>query len=375
MTRLTAREACLRLGLIALLVPSCSASTGDANRSSASPVGTERPADDDCEDTFPVDTLPANDDIHMGVHIPNEAALPDLLSETGLYADITDKAVHPALRQYRPEFQLWSDGADKERWIYIPECDTVDTSDMDSWSVPVGTRLFKEFSLDGQRIETRLVERIGAGPRDFAFASYLWNEDESEATKLGPEGLQNALGTTHDVPSKAQCFMCHGSYAYGGGVPSRALGFSAIQLTHAESGIDLAELETAGAISSAPITAPSIPGTEEDRAALGYLHANCGNCHNGSSDRVPQVDLSFWLDHDLDSVEDSDAWRTAVGQPTKLFKDQHVTGRIVPGDPSHSAVLYRMSLRGNPGQMPPIASEMPDPEGLAIIEEWIGGME
>jgi len=64
-----------------------------------------------------------------------------------------------------------------------------------------------------------------------------------------------------------------------------------------------------------------------------------------------------------------------VGQPTKLFKDQHVTGRIVPGDPSHSAVLYRMGLRGNPGQMPPIASETPDTEGLAIIEEWIGGME
>ena len=373
--RLTPRETRSWLGLAIALLTSCSTPGDESPRSSATALHGERPADDDCEDTFPADTLPENDDIHMGVHIPNEAALPDLLSETGLYADIGDKEIHPAVRYFRPEFQLWSDGAEKERWIYIPECDSIDTSDMDSWSVPVGTRLYKEFLVDGQRIETRLIERIGTGPRDFAFASYLWSEDETEATKVAPEGLQNAHGTSHDVPSKAQCFMCHGSYAYGGGVPSRALGFSAIQLTHADSGLDLAALETAGALSSAPITAPSIPGTAEDRAALGYLHANCGNCHNGSSDRVPQVDLSFWLDHDLDSVEDSDAWRTAVGQPTKLFKDQHVTGRIVPGDPSHSAVLYRMGLRGNPGQMPPIASETPDTEGLAIIEEWIGGME
>ena len=55
---------------------------------------------------------------------------------------------------------------------------------MDNWDVPVGTRFFKEFSLDGKRIETRIISRIADGPRDFAYASYLWNASETEATRV-----------------------------------------------------------------------------------------------------------------------------------------------------------------------------------------------
>ena len=74
---------------------------------------------------------------------------------------------------FTPQFELWSDQADKSRWVYVPECDAIDTSDMDDWSLPVGTRLWKEFVVDGKRVETRLLERIGAGPHDFVFAAYV----------------------------------------------------------------------------------------------------------------------------------------------------------------------------------------------------------
>ena len=113
------------------------------------------------------------------------------------------------------------------------------------------------------------------------------------------------------------------------------------------------------------------PGADVAQAALGYLHANCGNCHNDTSDRVPQVDLSLWLETDLSAVTDSAAWRTAVDEPSTLFNDQHVSGRIVPGDPDASAVLYRMGQRGNPAQMPPLASAVVDEDGLAVVRAWI----
>jgi hypothetical protein len=300
---------------------------------------------------------------------PNEDALPDTLSETGLYSDIASKTIASEMLQYVPQFQLWSDGADKARWAYIPDTKQVDTDNMNDWSVPVGSRFFKEFSLDGRRIETRLIERVGEGPRDFAFVSYLWNDEETEATKVGPQGLVMALGTNHDVPSKLQCLRCHGTHPLGGGRPSRMLGFSAIQLSHDDAGLALSDLARR---MTTPLETPyTVPGDPKTQAALGYLHANCGNCHNGERDRIPQVDLSFWLNVEHTRVEETDAWNTAVSQANTIFNDQHVIGRIVPGNAEESAVIYRMSQRNNTAQMPPLATKMADETGIDAVTEWI----
>ena len=74
----------------------------------------------------------------------------------------------------------------------------------------------------------------------------------------------------------------------------------------------LDDLVAAERLSEAPALAPTIPGDAVAQAALGYLHANCGNCHNASEDRVPQVDLNLWLDVGVTSVEETGAWLTAV---------------------------------------------------------------
>jgi hypothetical protein len=300
---------------------------------------------------------------------PNEEALPNTLSETGLYSDIAAKTIASEMLHYVPQFQLWSDGADKARWAYIPDGMRVDTEDMNDWSVPVGSRFFKEFSLDGRRIETRLIERVGDGPRDFAFVSYLWNDDETEATKVGPEGLAMASGTNHDVPSKLQCLRCHGTHPLGGGRPSRMLGFSAVQLSHDDASLALSDLAER---MTTPLETPyTVPGDPKTQAALGYLHANCGNCHNGERDRIPQVDLSFWLNVEHTTEEETDAWKTAVSQANAIFNDQHVIGRIVPGNAEESAVIYRMSQRNNTAQMPPLATKVADETGIDAVTEWI----
>jgi len=317
-------------------------------------------------------TLPDHSD-HPGHHAtgpdPMESALPRRLSDTILYEDIANKEVHPALQAFTPQFELWSDGAAKQRWVWVPECEPIDSADMDDWQLPVGTTLFKEFSLDGKRIETRIIARIGPGPRDFAFASYLWNEAESDANLVEPEGHPDARGTPHDIPSKAECLRCHGSYAYGGGRPSRALGFSALQLAHDDAALQLDALEL-----THPVPAIEVPGDPTERAALGYLHANCGHCHNDTADRVPHVDLNLSLSVDTLEVTGSEAWLTAVDRPNTLFNDQHVSGRVVSGDPQASAVWVRMQARGSVAQMPPVGSEIADSAGLAAVRAWIEGL-
>src|SRR5687767_5270313 len=43
------------------------------------------------------------------------------LSETGLYADLATRSVAPDNLEFRPAHQLWSDNADKHRWLKLPE--------------------------------------------------------------------------------------------------------------------------------------------------------------------------------------------------------------------------------------------------------------
>jgi hypothetical protein len=146
---------------------------------------------------------------------------------------------------------------------------------------------------------------------------------------------------------------------------------SALQLSHAGEGLTIDSLVAQGRLSHPPRAAITVPGDAATQQALGYLHANCGNCHNDTADGVKQVDLDLWLGSDHNSVQDTPTYLSAVGKPNQIFNDQHVTARIVPGDPSKSAVSYRMGQRGNNAQMPPLASQLIDTSGQSVVDAWI----
>ena len=123
----------------------------------------------------------------------------------------------------------------------------------------------------------------------------MWNEEQTEAFKVSAEGMIDVLGTQHDIPSWKQCVECHGSAEQGGGRPSRGLGFSAIMLSEVTEGLSLQELVEQNILSAEPEGPVFIPGDEISRDALGYLHINCGTCHNQSEDGLPQFDMNLWL--------------------------------------------------------------------------------
>ena len=102
---------------------------------------------------------------------------PETLSATGLYSDIGTLTLAADVREYEPTYALWSDGAEKRRWIRLPPGTKIDTSDMDHWSFPVGTKIWKEFQFAGKRVETRLIYRFGPGDDDFIYAAYVWDGD------------------------------------------------------------------------------------------------------------------------------------------------------------------------------------------------------
>src|SRR5690348_7403123 len=187
--------------------------------------------------------------------------MPAKLSQTPLYKDIAQKTVTDGTIEFAPANPLWSDAAEKYRWIQLPSGAQIDSTDMDHWVFPVGTVFFKEFDLDGKRLETRMIWHVadtGNRETDYLVGAYVWDDSETDAT-FEKDGAQDIRGTDHDAPAADTCWRCHVGEA------GHILGFSALQL---------------GDTSTWPLTVQPGAMFAAPNAALGYLHANCGHCHN-----------------------------------------------------------------------------------------------
>ena len=293
------------------------------------------------------------------------------LSETGLYADIATKTVAPDLVAFTPTWRLWTDGAVKRRWVSLPPGATIDTSDPDRWVFPVGTRFFKEFAApDGTLLETRLVERIAATgdpARDYWLGAFAWRDDDSDADFV-PDGVPDTRSTAHDIPSADRCHTCHN------GETGRILGFSEVQLAGEGDGLRLADLVAGGRLSDPPAGWSRGPVDPVRDAGIGYLHANCGHCHNPEGSARPDTDLDLRLRATDRDPTDAGAYRTAIGHPLFRFASDTVVGWVVPGDPDRSGLLYRMSRREPRVSMPPIGTENVDAEGVERVRAWIASL-
>jgi hypothetical protein len=309
--------------------------------------------------------------------LPSEVSAPPLLSATGLYSDIGTKTLAPYVREFTPQYPLWSDGAVKTRWIYLPECNgPIDNTDQDVWDFPVGTRMWKQFEVSSQLMETRMIHRHGAGPKDFVFAAYQWRADDSDADHV-PSGFEDVKGTEHDIPDEVQCERCHGGTPLRGGTPSRYLGFDAIQLSHSGAGVNMASLSADGLLTSPAPNGFTIPGTTVEQAALGIFHDNCGNCHNDTADGIVNVMFNMRAKTGDTNVAMTGVYTGVVNQLTTLFQGQGCNYRVAGLDVADSCVHFRMSERGtdmtpNAAQMPPFGTDVVDATGLAAVEAWIG---
>lgn len=367
-----------------LCVPCLLFVIGCGSTSTAKPDGGDDPAADAASLDAAIDAAIADARPPMidAVPVVYDAGPPDAmpmmpayttLSQTGLYANIANKTIAAGIREFAPRYELWSDGAVKRRWIYLPPGAQIDTTDMDEWRFPVGTKVWKEFANDDSgfiRLETRLIERWGPNVSDWWMGAFVWNPAESDATYLA-DGATDVRGTQHDVPAANQCMSCHA------GAADRLLGFSAVQLSY-NAAVNLTSLASDGVLSDPPPggTTYPVPGNTTESDALGYLHANCGHCHS------QEQNLACYATTGLDlrvrttdtSVTTTGAYVTAVDQPLTLFMGGGLTHRIVSGSPSSSGVRFRMNARGNAAQMPPQFTEVVDTAGIAIIDAWINAL-
>lgn len=305
---------------------------------------------------------------------------------TGLYADAATRALAADVKPYEPALEFWSDGADKSRFLYLPPGTKIDITDFDEWSFPNGTKLWKEFKVGGKRIETRLYMKKDGGWRHTA---YRWNDAETEATrKDAGETIAFSGKPPYEMPSTGQCDVCHN------GRKEPVLGVDAVSLgLPGATGVTLATLAAEGRFSATPpATSITIPNDTSTKAApaLGWLHANCGACHNANPGAGAMFTSLFFLlrasqlvpDGGTPLVEDLDAYKTAVNQVSnKQNVDAGVPWvRIVPGDVAASLVADISGRRvpvGTPpdqSQMPPLVTRVVDTQGHKLLTDWIAAI-
>jgi uncharacterized repeat protein (TIGR03806 family) len=296
--------------------------------------------------------------------------IPTLLSQTGCVS--ASNATQPAvgLIPYNTNAPFWSDGADKQRWLAVPNGTSITPQTPGRWTPPNGTVLVKNFKLNNQLIETRLLMRHPDGV--WAGYTYEWNAGQTDATRvLG--GKSKTIGSqTWVYPSESDCLQCHTQVA------GRTLGLETAQLngnlTYPATGRTANQITTLNTIgllspniSGTPASLPAYfdphgtAGTIEQRARA-FLHANCSQCHQPNGPTPVALDLRYTVP--LAS--------TGTCNATPTSGDLGITNAkvIAPGAPDSSVLLSRINRRDTYA-MPPLGSKLVDTASVAVVRQWI----
>ncbi len=344
----------------------------------------------------------------------NQAAIaaerpPELLSAYRFFRDASARTPNERVTPYDLNTPLYSDGALKFRYVYIPAGQQAQYREDGVFEFPVGTVLIKTFAFAADMrqptenvrfLETRLLIRRAEG---WLAYPYVWNEAQTEA-RLSSIGANVPVNFTNEegkaialewaVPNRNQCKACHdlageltpiGPSARNLNRTSDGEAFSpwnpdgaSVQIPRSEP-IQVNQLDswtTNGLLAGAPHgeAAPSVPQAFDPRAPLelrarAYLDVNCAHCHNPQGPaHTSGLDLR-WSQHE------PIAWGVgkrpvAAGRGSAGFEFA-----IEPGHPERSILLHRLRSTDPGVMMPEIGRQLVDERGAALIEEWIARMD
>lgn len=300
--------------------------------------------------------------------------IPTQLSDWGCFqaGDVTRLSSN--VIPYDVNTQLWSDNADKGRFMAIPDGTSIDIDDQGRLQLPVGSVVGKNFVLDDRIIETRLLLHYQQ-PHGWKGYSYEWNDAQTEASLLVTAKDKEINGQIWHYPSRAECDACHTPVA------GFTLGPEIAQLNksfiYPETGINanqLITLESIGGLSrplsdaekSTALYALDNTAYSAERRARSYLHANCANCHQPGGPGGGDMDLRMATPLSEAGICDTAPFGDTLGLIHPVI--------VSPGNSDQSILVLRMEDTGM-HRMPPVASSIVDTEALAVIRQWIDQLD
>jgi uncharacterized repeat protein (TIGR03806 family) len=316
----------------------------------------------------------------------------DKLSDYGFFkGKMSDLTPAEEVMPYQLNMPLFSDYAEKMRFVRLPSGTTASYAPKDVFDFPQGTILIKNFyyfndfkdqSKGRFILETRLLIHQEEG---WVAMPYIWNEEQNEAflevagdtkqiTWKDEKGKKQVLD--YAIPNVNQCKGCHlkagkmapiglvarqlnGDFEYAEGKANQLLKWQ-------EKGI-LSTLPDIAQVGKVPTWAIQNDGDINSRARA-WLDINCAFCHNPEgAASTSGLFLEYYQEN-----------KTALG----ILKTPVAAGKgsgnrqysIVPNQPDKSILVYRIESIDPSVMMPEIGRKTVHKEGVALIREWIKQM-
>jgi uncharacterized repeat protein (TIGR03806 family) len=330
---------------------------------------------------------------------PEPVALAALLAETPapsldayrLFTDDCGRHPNAGLTPYALNTPLFSDYAEKTRYLYLPPGTKARYRATGALDLPVGATLVKTFAYpaDFRRpdekvrfLETRLLIHRKAG---WTALTYVWNAEQTHAVlKRAGARLDVSFVDAHGVerqvdyavPNANQCKECHSLSKRIAPIGVKARNLNGVfpyatgpenQLAHwTRTGV----LQGAPAPEKAPRTAvwdnPAEPLEARGRA---YLDGNCAHCHNA---RGMASNSGLFLD-----LEETNPALIGVGKrPVAAGRGSGgLEFAIAPGQPDASILVHRMASTEPGVMMPELGRSLVHEEGLALVRDYIAKMQ
>lgn len=284
---------------------------------------------------------------------------------------------------YKPESELFSDYAQKNRFVWMPKNQKATyVNDYSILELPIGAAVIKNFYYNnvqpsnGTRIiETRIMIRKTQG---WIYAEYVWNEEQTEAY-LNLQGSTTNVtwienGTTKSInyviPSELQCASCHtiASSAKPIGIKPQNLNykltFSDGSKNQLKKWIEVGYLEN-----NLPNSITSVVNYKDTSKPLevrvrSYFDSNCAHCHQDGG-YASFFNLKFAFNETVDQKK-----MGVCVSPNHLIPG--VEGRIIkPGNVNQSLLYYRISTVDPSFRMPFLGRTVVQEETAQLVAQWI----
>lgn len=314
---------------------------------------------------------------------------PKKLSEWRLFT-----AAQPALKPnagvvpYDLNTSLFSDYAGKHRFVWMPAGTAAEYREDGPFEFPVGTVLAKTFTFPAARsgdaerlIETRLLVHSKTG---WVALPYIWDANQRDAAlQLVPDPVPihstDTAGKLHDfnyvIPNANECRECHDNNKVLQPIGPKARNLNKDFAYESGTENQLAHLARVGYLRGLPPMQSAWPKAAKwddpsaplDARARAYLDNNCAHCHQpGGQAGYTGVDFR-WSQVDL-------AQQGLCKSPNSAGFVGALRYDIVPGDPDHSILIFRLESTAPKVSMPALGRDVVHVEGVQLLRQWIASL-
>lgn len=306
-----------------------------------------------------------------------EAVPAPKLADYGLFADVSGRVPAPGVTLYTLNTPLFSDYAEKFRYVWMPAGQAASYGPTGVLQLPVGSVLAKNFAFPVdfrasgvglKLVETRLLVRRADG---WVPLSYVWNDAQTEAVLkragmrvpvqfIDAKGVPRAID--YAVPNTNQCKQCHQQ-----GEAVTPIGPTAANLND---GAQLQRWAKAGRLSGLPAAVPRLARWDDAAQpvaarARAYLEVNCGHCHSRAG-FASNSGLYLQADETVPAHQGINKRPVAAGRGSggRSFS-------IVPGQPDASILVHRMESNEPGVMMPQFGRTVVDEAGVALVRAYV----